>query len=340
MFRFENPTFLWSFIAVPVLIALYVLARWLSLRAKKKFATDNAMTRLLNQWSPGKEMIRTVLLFVSIAMLCMSLANPQWGSRRQTVQAKAADIFIALDISNSMYVQDIAPSRLERAKKFATDLVNALRGERIGLILFAGNAYLQMPLTTDYAAAAIFIRSAHPGLATTQGTAIGEAIDLAMRAFTEDDGHNKALIIITDGENHEEGASDAMSRARTADLIPFLVAVGTEEGGLIPVVVQGREDYKRDENGNPVRSIVNEGFLKELAQEGNGTLYNIFDADFVIRDIKEKIDEFDKREMEQRAFRDFESYYQHFLLGGIVLLIVAWTLGEKRNIRNPNDLTT
>lgn len=333
MFRFEHPFFLWSFAIIPILIILYLLSRWLGTRAQRKFATDSAMMRLLGSWSHRKEVVRSVLLFTSLTMLCMALANPQWGVRREKVQAKAADIFIALDISNSMYAEDIAPSRLERSKKFATDLVNALRGERIGLILFAGNAYLQMPLTTDYAAAQIFIKSAHPGLATTQGTAIGEAIDLALRAYTEDDGHNKALILITDGENHEEGAMESMEKARDAGLIPFLVSVGTAEGAFIPVILQGREDYKRDENGNPVRSVVNEAFLKELAQAGNGTLYNIFDPDFVIKDIQTRIDDFDKREMEQRAFKDFESYYQYFLFPGICLLLLSWLIPTQRRIR-------
>ena len=337
MFRFEHPLFLWSFAILPLLIGLFLFSRWMSARAQGKFSTDNAMKRLLGQWSQGKELVRTILLFLGIALLCMALANPQWGVRREKVQAKAADIFIALDISNSMYAQDIAPSRLERAKKFAADLVHALRGERIGLILFAGNAYLQMPLTTDYAAAAIFIKSAHPGLATTQGTAIGEAINLAMRAFPEEDGHNKAMILLTDGENHEEGAIESMERARDAGLIPFLISVGMTEGAFIPVVVQGREDYKRDEQGNPIRTSVNEGFLKELAQAGDGMLYNIFNPEFVIRDIQEKIDAFDKREMEQQAFKDFESYYQYFLFGGILMLLVSWVVGEKKRNVNTNS---
>jgi len=332
MFRFEHPIFLWSFLLVPVLMGCFLFSRWLAKRAKREFATDNAMSRLLQEWSKGRDLVRSILIFSGIALLCMSLSNPQWGVRREKVQAKAADIFIALDISNSMYAQDIAPSRLERAKKFATDLVEALRGERIGLILFAGSAYLQMPLTTDYAAAEVFIKSAHPGLAATQGTAIGEAIDLAMRAYTEEDGHHKALILITDGENHEDGAIEAMSRAHDKGLIPFIVADGTEEGAFIPMTIQGREDFKRDEHGELVRTKVNTEFMKELAETGKGTMYTIFDPDFVIKDITEKIDAFDKREMEQQAFKDFNSYYQYFLLGGLVCLVLSFMLPERRKI--------
>jgi Ca-activated chloride channel family protein len=330
MFRFEHPEYLWAFVAIPVLLAMYFFSRWLAMRARRRFATDKAMERLLMQWSAQKEIARVVLIFCAIAVLCMAVANPQWGTRKEKVQAEAADVFIALDISNSMYAEDIAPSRMERAKKFAADLVHALRGERIGLILFAGHAYLQMPLTSDYAAALLFVKSAHPGQATTQGTSVGEAIELALRAFEEEDNHSKAIVIITDGENHEEGAVSVMKDASDHRLIPFLVSVGTEEGGLIPISVQGQTDYKRDEQGNPVRTTVNEEFLRELAEAGGGSVYSVLDASLAIEDIKSRIAAFDKRETEERSFSDFESYYQYFLLAGILLLMIAWMLGERK----------
>lgn len=332
MFRFEHPEYLWWFVVVPILLGLWFLATWWSTRQAHRFATFKALGRLLEVRSERMSILRVVLVFLSLSLLCMSLANPQWGTQKSQVQAQSADIFIALDISTSMDARDIAPSRMERAKKFGTDLVQSLRGERIGLILFAGNAYLQMPLTTDYAAAELFIRSAHPGLATTQGTAIGEAIDLALRAYPEEDAHQRALVIITDGENHEEGASDAMARGRDAGLIPFLIAVGTSEGALIPVTVQGKEDYKRDQQGQPVRSAVDEVFLRDLARAGRGHQYHILDAEFVIRDIGEKIAQLSKREMEQRSFKDFESYYQYFLFGAILLLCLATVLPERRSV--------
>ena len=342
MFRFEHPGFLWSVLAVVALTGFYLLSRWWSLRMRRMVATDLAMSRLLAAWSHRKELLGSVLALAAVALLCMALANPQWGLRREKVEARAADVFIALDISTSMYARDIAPSRLERAKKFTIDLIAALRGERIGLILFAGNAYLQMPLTTDYAAAELFVKSAHPGLASTQGTAIGEAIDLAMRAFLDDEDRHKGLILITDGENHEDGALEAMRKARDAGLTPFIISVGTTEGAFIPIVIQGREDYKRDENGAPVRSAVNETFLRDLANAGAGYVYNVFDTEFVTKDIREKIDLFEKREMEQRAFKDFESYYQYFLLGGIVLLLSGWVIGVRKARATPphNVMTT
>jgi len=332
MFKFEHPAFLWSLAVVVVLAGVYWFSRWWSAKQRRVFATDLAISRLLREWSATKELFGSLITLMGVALLCMALANPQWGLRREKVEAKAADIFIALDISTSMYARDVAPSRLERAKKFTIDLIDALRGERIGLILFAGNAYLQMPLTTDYAAAELFVKSAHPGLASTQGTAIGEAIDLALRAYLEDDGHHKGLIIITDGENHEEGAIESMQKGRAAGLTPFIVTVGTTEGAFIPIVMQGREDYKRDDKGAPVRSAVNAEFLRELANAGAGYVYDIFDPDFVTNDIREKIDLLEKREMEQRAFKDFESYYQYFLLVGIVFMMAGWMIGTRRSV--------
>ncbi len=330
MFRFEHPEFFIAFIAIPLLLAVYFTMRWLQSRSSRSFATQKAWSRLTDQWSRGRVRFRIILLISSFVLLSFALANPQWGLRSETVMSKAADIFIALDISNSMLARDIAPSRLERSKRFAQELVNAFRGDRIGLIIFAGNAYLQMPLTTDYASAELFIRSAHPRLATSQGTSIGDAIKLAMRAYEEDAPHHKALFLITDGENHEEGALEEMRKGREAGLEPFIISVGTTEGDFIPIVVQGREDYKRDENGNPVRTAVNEVFLRQLAQEGGGQLYSILDGQDVIDDIKLKMQGLEKREMQQRAFKDYKSYYQFFLLAAILLLFAERIIGNRR----------
>lgn len=330
MFRFENPEFLIAFGIVPILLGLYYFMRWRRRRAAGNLATKSAWERLTASWSARFETLRIVLLLLAVTMLCTALVNPQWGLRKESVQAKAADIFIALDISNSMLAEDIAPSRLDRAKRFAQEFVDAFKGDRIGLILFAGNAYLQMPLTNDYASAELFIRSAHPRLATTQGTAIGEAIELGMRAFEEDVDHQRALVIITDGENHEEGAIEQMTEGRSAGLVPFVVSVGTTEGALIPIEVRGQTDYKRDENGVPVRSAVNEDFLRQLARAGNGDLYSILDAQNVIDDMRVKIDALEKREMEQRAFKEYRSFYQYFLFAGLFLLFIERLIGQRK----------
>ena len=330
MFRFEHPEYFIAFVIIPILIAAYVFMVWSRKRLSNRFASSRAWRFLTIGWIGRLETLRAIMLLFAFALLCTALTNPQWGLRKETVQAQAADIFIALDISNSMLAEDIAPSRLDRSKRFASQLVDAFKGDRIGLIYFAGSAYLQMPLTTDYAAAELFLRSAHPRLAGTQGTAIGEAIDLAMRAFEPDMDHQRALVIITDGENHEEGAIEMIRKGRQRGLVPFVVSVGTTEGAYIPVELQGREDYKRDENGTPVRTAVNEVFLRQLALEGNGELYSVLDGESVLNDMQERIAELEKREMEQRSFTDYESFYQYFLLAGLLLLFGERLIGNKR----------
>ena len=192
-----------------------------------------------------------------------------------------------------------------------------------------------MPLTNDYASAELFIESANPGLATTQGTAIGDAIRLAMRAFQEEVPHQKALVLITDGENHEEGALEAMRQGRELGLVPFVISVGTTEGELIPIEVNGRQDYKRDENGTPVRTAVNEDFLRQIAQEGGGALYSILDGEALLDEMRVKMAELEKQEMEQRAFSEYQSYYQYFLMIGLCLFVIQWLMGNARITTKP-----
>ena len=337
MFRFEHPEFFIAFTIVLVLALAYATKLALDARARKSLATSRAYARLTDKLLVRVGHLRAGLMILGCALLCLALTNPQWGSKRETVTAESADIFIALDISTSMLAEDIAPNRLERARRFAQKIVSRFKGDRIGLIMFAGNAYLQMPLTRDYASAELFLRSAHPGLASTQGTSIGDAISLAMRAYEEDVNHQKALVIITDGENHEEGALEAMERGRESGLIPFVVSVGTKEGAFIPITLQGRQDYKRDETGNPVKTSVNEEFLSQLAETGGGVAYSILANDAVLDDMEDRIALISKQEMEQRAFTDYSSYYQYFLLGAILLIIASLLVRNNKRATSEVD---
>ena len=269
---------------------------------------------------------------VALCLLAVSLANPQWGTKKEKVTRKSVDIFVALDISQSMMAEDISPSRLERAKRFAQGLIETLKGDRIGTIIFAGNAYLQVPLTTDYAAAELFIKSANPGMAPTQGTAIVDAIDLAENSFEEENKNHKALIIISDGENHDE---EALQRAREANnngLLIFTVGVGTAEGSFIPVLIGGRADYKRDRTGNPVRSQLNEDMLKDLADAGDGSYFNLLSgSEEVMSALRNGIDRMEKREFEQRVFNEYESYFQYFLIVAILLIVIEFIFSYKKS---------
>lgn len=330
MFRFEHPELLIYLFAVPIiagLIAVYFIRRK---AVMKRVADQHLHPRLLGQISKSKEWVKSILFVSGILATCIALSNPQWGFKKEKVDRKAADVYIALDISNSMLAEDVPPNRLERAKKFAGELIEQLKGDRVGLILFAGSAYLQMPLTTDYAAARVYLRSANPSNAGTQGTAIGEAIELGMRTFDERSASNRALVVITDGENHEEGAVEAMEIAREAGVVPFIIGVGSEAGGYIPMMIRGREDYKRDENGSPVRTRLNEDVMRELVRTGGGRYFNIADGDAVIASIREGISQLEKKDIEERSFSEYESYFQYFLFLGIVLFIANELISNRK----------
>ena len=331
MFRFETKEHLYALILLPILLVFFWLMWVMKKKALEKFGNPVLIKKLMPEVSRYKDWLKFSLLLLATAFLVIAWANPQWGSKREKVKRKSSDVFIALDISLSMMGTDIAPNRMERAKQFSQKLIQALRGERLGTIIFAGNAYLQVPLTTDYAAAQMFVRSANPNMAPTQGTAISEAIDLAEQSFSEDNKHNKALIIITDGEDHDEVALERARAARANGLAIFTIGVGTQEGSYIPDVIGGRQDFKRDKNGQTVRSKLNEDILKQLASVGSGSYFNLATNKEIVAEIKSQIDKMEKQEFEQRSFSEFESYFQYFLFPAILLLIIEFLLSFRRS---------
>ena len=331
--RFEYPEFLNLLWAIPILLALLTAYRWWRQRVLLRFGTATAVQRLLPGWSGGRFFWKNLLFLLAIALLAVAWANPQWGaSKKQTVTQKSADVFIALDISQSMLAEDVAPSRLELAKSFVRKLVQALAGERIGLIFFAGDAFLQMPLSTDYAAALMFIADASPDLITAQGTAIPRAIDLASKSFDPQPGGGRALVLITDGENHD---ADAVARAGEAyrdGIVVFAVGAGTEAGGPIPMGSGAEgEVYKRDENNDVVRTRLDETQLRKLAAAGGGAAYRITQGDAAVSAIRREVDRLQKRDLEVRSFAEYDSYFQWFLLPAFLLLVLeAWFVWRNR----------
>ena len=326
MFRFEHPEFLWLLVLVPVILVMYAgLFLWQK-KQLKAFSNPALLGRLVGGWAPQRKWLKAGLFAMSIGLLIIALANPQWGSKREKVEAKAADIMIALDISNSMMAEDVAPNRLARSQRIIERIIDQIKGERIGLILFAGNAYLQSPLTNDYGAVIMFLKGASPDQATTQGTDIGAVIDLAEKSFDPQNKSNKVLIIITDGEDHEEAALEKAKEAAQDGLVIFTVAVGTPAGSFIPKNYGLREDYLRDAEGKPVRSIVNTELLEELAQQGNGLFFTYQDDETMARAMQNRIDKLDKQQVEQRSFSEYESYFQPFLLIALLLLTLQWWL--------------
>ncbi|WP_235297279.1 VWA domain-containing protein [Portibacter marinus] len=286
---------------------------------------------ILGHISNIRRRTKQLLLLLVLLFLAFAGANPQWGNKKAKVMAKSADIFLLLDISQSMMAQDISPNRLERAKRFAENLVNGLRGNRIGLVLFAGEAYLQMPLTSDYAATSLFLRTANTDLAGTQGTVIGEAIELANKAYEEDNNHHKMMIIISDGEDHDENALAKAEDVYDEGVVVYTIGVGTPEGDFIPYTnANGASDFKRDDSGKLIKSQFNEELLVNVADEGGGKYYPLLAGQQIIDDLEIELEKLDKREIEQKSFTDYASYFQYFLFAAIILLIIEFLLPERK----------
>ena len=288
--------------------------------------------RLLEGWQENRMKRRAIVWALAFALLVVAWANPPWGTKQEAVKSKGIEVFIALDLSQSMLAEDIAPSRLERARRFAADLALQLRGNKIGLILFAGTAYLQVPLTMDYAAVALFANSVSPENIPDQGTSISAAIQVAKRYFSQGQKGGKALILISDGEDHEASVPEELEGLRTGGTNVFALGVGTAQGSFIPVQTGGQEDYKRDAQGAPVRSRLNEQMLRELASEGGGRYFNLISGnESTMQQLLTQINRIEKREMEQRVFSEYESYFQPFIFIALLLWLLeyCWPFGRR-----------
>lgn len=329
--HFENPQYFYLLILVPLLTLFFA---WVMLRINKqrKLFGAQLLARLAPDMSAYKRPVKFGLSMLAVIFMVTALANFRMGNKTQTIKREGVDVFIALDVSKSMRAQDIKPDRMERARQFATKLINKLKGDRIGLILFAGQAYLQMPLTIDYSAALLFVSTASPDLEITQGTAIEEAIDLAMKSGQKDeDQKQRALVVITDGENHETLAISQAQKARDAGVSTFVVAVGTEKGAPIPLQMAGYSGFQQDKNGKIVQSQLNKGLLKQIAEAGGGDYYHISDGDEIITRMQSKMSKLQKEEFEQRSFDTFETYFQYFVAFALFFLMMEFILSYRKN---------
>ncbi len=331
MFRFEHPDYTFALLIIPALTLFFSLARLKRRQALLRFGDPALTARLMPLVSNLKHPLKFGMLAMVLTLLIVAWANPQWGNKKEKVQQRSSDVVIALDVSNSMLCEDVKPNRLERAKAFAVDLIKSLKGDRIGSIVFAGNAYVQMPLTTDYAAAALFMSASNPDQVPTQGTALAEAIDLADTEFSPDHQQQKVLIIITDGEDHDGGAIDRATKAVENNMVIFTVGVGTPQGGLIPTHFQGATDYKRDEKGEPVRTVMNEQMMKDLAGAGAGAYFNLSNTTGIIPALKARIDKIEKKEVEERLFNVYESYFQYFVAIALLILLLEFMTPYRRS---------
>ena len=335
MIQFERPDILYLLILIPVLLLWFLILQRQKCKRMQDFGDDNLLATLMPNKSKRRPNIKFLFLSIAFIFFIVGLANPQIGSKLEEMKRQGVEIVIALDVSNSMMAEDIKPNRLERAKRTISQLIDKLHGDKVGLIVFAGKAYVQMPTTTDYRAAKMFLSSISPGIVPVQGTVIGEAIELGIASFTEKNDKNKVLLVITDGENHEEGALKLAEEATQKGIQVYTIGMGLPKGTPIPIVDRyGRKDYRRDKSGEIVITKLNETMLQQIASAGEGEYIPATQLDNLMDDIQKM----DKQEFESKVYSDYEDRFQYFFGLALLFLLLEMVLLNRKNkyLKNVN----
>lgn len=331
MFKFANPNALFLYIVLAIVVGLYFVAQRRRKKALCKYGTPELLGDLMPEMSVNRPAIKFWITFVALCFVVLVIARPQFGSKMETVTRQGIETVIALDISNSMLAEDVAPSRLEKSKNIISRLVDDFADDKVGLIVFAGDAFIQLPITSDFISAKMFLESIEPSLISRQGTNIKAAIDMAMRSFTSKEGVGKAVIIITDGENHEGGAKEAAKTAAEKGMMVYVMGVGSPEGSPIPVGRSG--EFQRDKEGNIVVTKLNEQMCQEIAAAGNGVYIRIDNTNNAQRLLQKEIDKLAKADIETITYSEYDEQFMVMAWIAFVLLLIELLIATKKNPR-------
>ena len=331
LFRFANPDFLYLLLLLPVMIVLWIINEIRKRRAIKRLGDTDLVKRLLPELSRIRPSLKFILQLIAVAAAIIIVARPQFGSRLEEVKKQGVEVIIALDVSNSMLAEDIQPNRLTRAKQALTRLIDNLDNDKIGLIVFAGDAYTQIPITTDYISAKMFLSAINPDMVPKQGTAIGSAIDLGMRSFSPGEGKSKAMIIITDGENHEDDPVATASEAAKAGIVIHTIGIGSASGVPVPLTIGGKKDYLKDKDGNTVITKLDEDILKKIAVSTGGNYVRASNTNIGLDEIFSEIKRMKKQEMESTMYTEYNDQFQIFAVIALFLLILDFIIMERKN---------
>lgn len=328
---FEEHIYFWVLAVIPVVILLLAGVLIWKKRKQKQFADKDLLKQLSPNQSIFKSILKVIVLSLAIACFALALVNPKIGTKLETVKREGVDVVFAIDVSKSMLAEDVAPNRLEKSQQLVTQIINSLASDRIGIIAYAGSAFPQLPITTDYASAKMFLQSMNTDMLSSQGTAINEAIELAKTYYNDEEQTNRVLFIISDGEDHEGDSIDVAEEASEEGIRIFTIGVGTTKGGPIPIKRNGVVlNYKKDQNGETVITKLQEETLKDIASEANGEyLYNNITSETVDA-VTEILQNMDKKEFEAKQFADFKDQFQWFLGFGIFFLFLEIFLLERR----------
>ena len=333
MTKFEHSTYFWLLWGLlPLALAFFSFLIWRS-KAINKFGRSELVNRLAPFIPKHKHQVKFFLGSLALVLIVFGLANLQIGASYEKVKREGVDIMIALDVSNSMNAEDIKPSRLIRSKQFISNFIRQLSSDRIGLIIFAGKSYLQMPITSDYSAGSMYLNAIESKMVPTQGTAIGEAVRMAMDAFENGGKKNRALIVITDGENHEGDAVDAIKEATEAGIMVHTIGVGTPKGAPIPVYSGSRQvDYKRDKDNSIVLTKLNETMLQQISALGGGEYMRLTNGRDETKMIMSSLEKLETEQFEEKVFSNYQDWFQLFLIPALLLLIIDFLITEKKSL--------
>lgn len=330
MFKFAHPNALFLYILLLMVAVVYFVARSRRKKALSRYGNPELLSEMMPEVSTSRPALKFWLTFTALCFMVLLLARPQFGTKMETVTRQGIETVIALDISNSMLAEDVAPNRLEKSKNIISKLVEGFADDKVGLIVFAGDAFIQLPITSDFISAKIFLESIDPGLIARQGTNIKAAIDMATRSFTPKEGVGKAIIIITDGENHEGGAMEAAKSAAEKGMMVYVMGVGSPEGAPIPV---GSGEYRRDKKGNVIVTRLNEQMCQEIAAVGNGMYIRIDNTNNAQRILQKEIDKLAKADIETTTYSEYDEQFAVMAWIAFVLLLIEMLIMMKKNPR-------
>lgn len=330
LFRFANPQYLYLLVLIPVMLGLFVYARERRKKRLEQFGDSELLSGLMPGASNTRQHLKFYIPLVALLALIFVAARPQFGSKLETVKKKGLEVMVALDISNSMLAEDVQPNRLEKSKRMLYKLLDGLNNDKFGVIIFAGHPYTQLPITTDYSSAKIFISSIQPDIIKQQGTAIGAALEMASRSFSEENvDRGQAIIVITDGENHEDDAVGIAKQIAERGIQVNVIGIGKPEGSPIPV--PGTNGFRKDKQGNTVISKLNENMCMEIAQAGNGTYVRADNTNNAMKVIQAELDKISKSDVESKVYSEYNEQFPPIAWFALVLLVVEIFVLERKN---------
>jgi Ca-activated chloride channel homolog len=331
MFQFAHSEYLYGLLLIPFFLLLLGIGVLYSRRMLARFGDPRLLAVLMQEASGKRPVIKYLLLIFALGALIFAIAGPQVGSKLEEMKIQGVELVIALDVSNSMLAEDIKPNRLERSRQAISNLIDELSHDRLGIIVFAGDAYVQLPMTTDYAAAKMILQTIDTKIVNTQGTAIGKAIEMASRSFTNTEGKNRAIIVISDGENHEEDAIPAAREARDNGIVVYTIGMGLPEGVPIPAGNAVSGNFRTDSKGQVIVTKLDETMLSQIAAEGGGKYIRANNTKIGLRELFQEISKLDKVEMETNRYSEFEERYQYLIGLVILLMLIEFIILPRKN---------